>query len=143
MSIIGLAASPGTDVEPTCAMCRTRSPRARMIFSAWRRKRDGQSALYSTNWTGPFSGFNPPMVTFLLCSSSISVRFLDGQNNPNTSTHSTQAKAQTDNRNSLAVFGTLPYVAHVRLLFFISCSVGFLDQLEAMAFIKIPSLLIF
>src|SRR5271165_4849783 len=48
MSMIGLAASPGTDVDPVCSSSTTRSPSAVRILSAARRKSSGHCGSYST-----------------------------------------------------------------------------------------------
>ena len=41
--MIGLAASPGTEVDPMCSSCTTRSPSTALIRSASRRNSRGHS----------------------------------------------------------------------------------------------------
>ena len=41
--MIGLAARPGTEVDPMCSSCTTRSPSTALIRSASRRNRPGHS----------------------------------------------------------------------------------------------------
>jgi hypothetical protein len=54
MSRIGLAHRPGTDVEPMCSSCTTRSPSAPRIRSASRSYSRGHSGSYSTRVTVEF-----------------------------------------------------------------------------------------
>ena len=61
--MIGLAVSPGTEVEPVCSRSRTRSPSAARIRSASRSKSPGQAGSYSTSSIGPETGCNSPTVT--------------------------------------------------------------------------------
>ena len=48
MSITGLAASPGTDVDPTCSTASARGPSAVRMRSASTSKRSGQEGSGST-----------------------------------------------------------------------------------------------
>src|SRR5579872_406415 len=48
MSITGLAARPGTAVEPTCSMRRARAPKTRRISTASAANRAGHSGSYGT-----------------------------------------------------------------------------------------------
>ena len=62
--MMGLAASPGTDVEPICSIPRARSPRALRMRVASCPKASGQVGLYTTKVIGPLTGLGSPTVTF-------------------------------------------------------------------------------
>src|SRR5580765_7042368 len=50
MSMIGLAARPATDVDPTCSTRRASAPSAARIRSAWRSNRTGHIGSGSARW---------------------------------------------------------------------------------------------
>src|SRR5215204_675458 len=60
MSMIGLAASPGTDVEPACSRTTTSSPRVSRIRAASRPYSAGQPGSYSCSPIGALCGTTSP-----------------------------------------------------------------------------------
>jgi hypothetical protein len=66
-SMVGLAASRGTDVDPTCSTASAASPRACLIVIASASKSRGQVGSYSTRSIGPGRGRISPMVTARSC----------------------------------------------------------------------------
>ena len=67
--MIGLAAKPGTDVEPMCSSSSTRSPSAARIRAATTANCAGQPSSYGTTSTGRDC---PPMRTLATSSRSAS-----------------------------------------------------------------------
>jgi len=63
MSMIGLAQSPGTEVEPTCSINSAVSPIASLIFSASIENSAGHCGSYSASVIWPFSTGGSPIVT--------------------------------------------------------------------------------
>ena len=67
--MIGFAASPGTDVDPTCSIVLAASPSAPRIRSASRSKRAGQAGSYSWSVTAASCGRTSPTVYRAISSS--------------------------------------------------------------------------
>src|SRR5450631_2531054 len=63
MSMIGLAARPGTDVEPTCSSCSARPPSAAPTRADSTAKSSGQRWLYASRTIGPAFSAGSPTVT--------------------------------------------------------------------------------
>src|SRR5271165_7071159 len=68
MSMMGLAARPGTDVEPTCSTWSAAPPRMARIRAASRVNRPGQPGSYAASMIGPLCGTSFPIR--VCCSSS-------------------------------------------------------------------------
>src|SRR5438876_218634 len=67
--MIGLAARPETEVEPTCSRSRTLSSRALVMRSCSRSKRAGQAGSEGTSVIGALCGVSRPTVAARICSS--------------------------------------------------------------------------
>jgi hypothetical protein len=70
--MIGLAASPGTAVEPTCSACRAVPRRTARIRAASRSNSAGHCGSYSANVIGALCGMTFPMYTTWSSSSVVS-----------------------------------------------------------------------
>src|SRR5438105_6722765 len=71
MSMIGLAARPGTDVEPQCATRRARWPSVSRIIRFSRRNAWGHAGSWSTSVMGPSCGRSSPTWAARISSSLI------------------------------------------------------------------------
>ena len=72
--MIGLAESPGTDVDPACSSSLTRSPSVARIRSASRSNRAGQAGSYGARWTVvPRIGTSPTQMAWMSSSLRMSV----------------------------------------------------------------------